>query len=257
MNELIRLWFNWTDLKSIIPILLEGARITIFVAVVAQVLGVFGGLFLALLRISKLRILRLPAIAYIDVFRGTPLIMQALIAYTALPLFGINLDAIPTGILVIGLNAAAYDAEILRAGIESIHRGQMEAARSLGMNYLQAMRHVILPQTVRRVLPPLTNDFIILLKDTAILSIMAVPEVLRVAKEWVGWKAKFTGYTGAAMIYLAMTLPLTRLVSWMERRLAMGEDGQAMKPGWLRSRMLRIRPEPIPGDRAQTDLVEP
>lgn len=234
MDEFTRLWFNWPDLRSILPLLLEGARITIVVAVAAQVIGLGGGLFLALVRVSKYRLVRLPAVAYIDLFRGTPLIMQVLIAYTALPLFGINLDAIATGIVVMGLNAAAYDAEILRAGIESIHKGQMEAARSLGMTYLQSMRYVILPQTVRRVLPPLTNDFIILLKDTAILSIMAVPEVLRVAKEWVGWKAKFTGYTGAAMIYLAMTLPLTRLVAWMERRLSMGETGQAQQTGWVR-----------------------
>ncbi len=239
MNEFIRNWANWADLKEILPVLIMGARYTVALAVVGQAIGAALGLLLALLRISKLKILRLPAIAYIDLFRGTPLIMQALILYTALPAFGLRLDAIPTGMLVLGLNTAAYDAEILRAGIESIHKGQMEAARSLGMNYLQAMRYVILPQTLRRVLPPLTNDFIILLKDTAILSIMAVPELLRVAKEWVGWKARFTGYTGAALVYLAMTLPLTRLVAWMERRLAVGETGQQMKHGWRQSRWLR------------------
>jgi len=234
VQEFIRLWFNYSDLSEVLPVLVQGARITVVVAIAAQIIGVAGGLALALLRISKLKILRLPAIVYIDLFRGTPLIMQVLIAYTALPLFGINLDAITTGIVVMGLNTAAYDAEILRAGIESIHAGQMEAARSLGMTYLQAMRYVILPQTVRRVLPPLTNDFIILIKDTAILSIVAVPELLRNAKEWVGWKARFSGYTGAALVYLAMTLPLTRLVSWMERRLSMGEADHAPQKGFLR-----------------------
>ena len=248
MQEFIRLWFNWADLSEILPVLLMGARITVVVAIAAQIIGVAGGLVLALLRISKLRFLRLPAIIYIDLFRGTPLIMQVLIAYTALPLFGINLEAIPTGILVMGLNCAAYDAEILRAGIESIHGGQMEAARSLGMTYLQSMRYVVLPQTVRRVLPPLTNDFIILIKDTAILSIVAVPELLRNAKEWVGWKARFTGYSGAALVYLMMTLPLTRLVSWMERRLSMGESGQIRDKSFMR-RMLAFgrRPQPESG----------
>lgn len=246
MQEFIRLWVNSSDLKEILPVLFVGARITVVVAISSQAIGVTAGLFIALLRISKLKILRLPAIVYIDLFRGTPLIMQVLIAYTALPLFGINLDAIPTGILVMGLNCAAYDAEILRAGIESIHAGQMEAARSLGMTYLQSMRYVVLPQTIRRVLPPLTNDFIILIKDTAILSIVAVPEVLRVAKEWVGWKARFTGYSGAAIIYLAMTLPLTRLVAWMERRLSMGESGQIQEKGFVR-RMFAFGQRPEPG----------
>lgn len=222
-EQLINQFFNWRFFTESLPLLLGGARLTVFFAITSQLIGFFLGLLLAMLKIQRMKALRWPAVIYIDLFRGTPLLMQIFLLYYALPYMGVNVDPYTAGIMALGLNVAAYDAEILRAGIESISKGQMEAARSLGMTYLQAMRYVVLPQTVRRVLPPITNDFIILLKDTALLSVIAIPELLRVAREFAGRYANITSYMGAALIYLVMTLPLTRVVAYMERRLAEAE----------------------------------
>lgn len=236
LEQLIEQYFNWGYFVQALPLLLGGARLTIGFAVTSQALGIALGMILALLKMSRFWPLRVPAVIYIDLFRGTPLLMQIFMFYFALPYVGLNLDPYVAGFLALGLNVAAYDAEILRAGIESIHRGQMEAARSLGMNYLKAMRYVILPQTFRRVLPPLTNDFIILLKDTALLSVIALPELLRVAREFAGRYANITSYVGAALIYLIMTIPLTRVVAVMEVRLAVSEGrerGESRRRRWF------------------------
>ena len=223
LEALVHQYFNWGHFTQALPLLLAGARLTIVFAVTSQALGIVLALFLALMKISRFKALRVLATIYIDLFRGTPLLMQIFMLYFALPYLGLNLSPYMAGFLALGLNLAAYDAEILRAGIESIHKGQMEAARSLGMNYAQAMRYVILPQTLRRVLPPLTNDFIILLKDTALLSVITIPELLRVAREYAGRHANITAYVGAAAIYLLMTIPLSRYAARMERKLAESE----------------------------------
>jgi polar amino acid transport system permease protein len=181
------------------------------------------------MKISRFRTLRALSTVYTDFFRGTPLLVQILIAMYALPIAIPNLRLmIPNydmvgGVAVLGVNSGAYVAEIFRAGIESIHKGQMEAARSLGFSYLGAMRYIILPQTFRRVLPPLTNEFIALLKDSSLLSVVALPELAQQARNVSAWKANQSPFFGAALIYLAMTLPLTRLVAYMERRLAVSD----------------------------------
>jgi len=156
----------------------------------------------------------------VEVIRGTPLLMQLLIIYYALPSFGINLGAITAAIVGLSINSAAYTGEIFRGGIQSIEKGQMEAARSLGMSYFQAMRYVILPQAFRRILPPLTNEFVSMLKESSLASTLAVTELLRAGREIVAWKANvFSPFLGVTLIYLLMTLPLTRLSIWMEKRL--------------------------------------
>jgi len=218
LQRLIRYYFNYAVIKDALPFLLKGAVITIKFSVIAEFFGVIFGLILAIMKTSKIRLLKYPSIAYIEFFRGTPLLMQIMFAYYALPYLGINLSGFFAGLLALSLNSAAYIAEIFRAGIESIKRDQIEASRSLGMNFFQTMRYIVLPQAFRRVTPPLTNDFISLLKDSSLLSVIAVVELLRSAREVATWKVNPSAYTAAAFIYLLITLPLSRLVNYLERR---------------------------------------
>lgn len=218
LQKLIRYYFWIPVIKDILPLLLKGAVLTIKFAVISEFFGIILGLILALMKTSKIKSFKYPSIAYIEFFRGTPLLMQIMFAYYALPYIGINLSGSFAGLLALSLNSGAYIAEIFRAGIESIERGQIEASRSLGMNFFLTMRYIVLPQALRRVTPPLTNDFIILLKDTSLLSSIAVVELLRAAKEIATWKVNPSTYTAAALIYLLITLPLSQLVNYLERR---------------------------------------
>ncbi|MBA7686639.1 L-cystine transport system permease protein YecS [subsurface metagenome] len=218
LQKLIRYYFWIPVIKDILPMLLKGAVLTIEFAIISEFFGIILGLILALMKTSKIKLLKYPSIAYIEFFRGTPLLMQIMFAYYALPYLGINLSAFFAGLLALSVNSAAYVAEIFRAGIESIERGQIEASRSLGMNFFHTMRYIVLPQAFRRVTPPLTNDFIILLKDTSLLSSIAIVELLRSAREMATWKVNPSAWTAAALIYLLMTLPLSRLVNYLEGR---------------------------------------
>ncbi|MGC9001884.1 MAG: amino acid ABC transporter permease [Dictyoglomus sp.] len=216
--------FNINIFIESIPYLLKGAVVTLRLSVISVALGIILGLFLGLARISKNYLLRIPSTIYVEVIRGTPLLMQLLIIYYALPSFGINLGAITAAIVGLSLNSAAYTGEIFRSGIQSIDKGQMEAARSLGMTYFQAMRYIILPQAFRRILPPLTNEFVSMLKESSLASTLAVTELLRAGREIVAWKANvFSPFLGVTLIYLLMTLPLTRLSVWLEKRLKTGD----------------------------------
>ncbi len=208
--------FRWDILRPAVPQLLKGAELTVTLTLLSLLIGIPGGLILSLCRISSLRGLKWLAMVYIEVVRGTPLLMQIYVIYFVLPAVGIELSSMVSGIAALSLNAAAYIAEIFRAGIESIDSGQMEAARSLGMDYLQAMTNVILPQTLRRVLPPLTNEAVALLKDSSLVSVVALAELMRVGKEIATNNGSpMTIYLSVAVFYLIMTLPLT----WLVRRL--------------------------------------
>jgi arginine/lysine/histidine/glutamine transport system substrate-binding/permease protein len=205
--------FRWDLLREAFPLLMQGARLTLILTAFSLVLGVSGGLILALARISPLIILRPFAMAYVEVVRGTPLLMQIYVIYFVLPAVGVELSSFVAGVLALSCNAAAYSSEIFRAGIESIDSGQMEAARSLGMDYRRAMRWVILPQTLKRVL---TNEAVALLKDSSLVSVVALSELMREGKEIAtNSGSPTTVYLSVAFVYLAMTLPLT----WLVRRL--------------------------------------
>jgi polar amino acid transport system permease protein len=224
--RIIHLFASPKIIGDAFPILWQGAKLTIMFSVLGQLFGIPLGLAAAIMKLSRFKVLRLASTIYTDFFRGTPLLVQILIIMFALPIAIPNLrEIIPNydfvgGVAVLAINSGAYVAEIFRAGIESIHKGQMEAARSLGFTYMGAMRYVILPQTFRRVLPPMTNEFIALLKDSSLLSVVALPELAQQARNVSAWKANQSPYFGAAIFYLAMTLPLTRLVAYLERRLA-------------------------------------
>jgi His/Glu/Gln/Arg/opine family amino acid ABC transporter permease subunit len=198
---------------------LRGVWITAVMAVTSLALGLPIGLLLALARVQSNRFVSTPAAVYVEVMRGTPLLVQILFVYFVLPTVGINLPAYASGVLALTLNAAAYISEVIRAGILSIDAGQMEAARALGMSYWQAMRRIILPQTFRRVVPPLTNEGIALLKDSSLVSVIGLTELARTGQELASrYAAPLTIWPFVALLYLALTFPLTRVAEHLERR---------------------------------------
>jgi polar amino acid transport system substrate-binding protein len=188
------------------------------------------GLGLAFAKMSKLAPIRWIASSYVNVIRGTPLFLQIYIAFFGLPLIGIQGNKYVLGIIVLALNSSAYLAEIFRAGIQSISRGQFEAASSLGMTYWQAMQNVIVPQTVKRVLPTMTSEFILLYKDTAMLSAVGVFELMMYSKNLSAITGNVTPYVVAAGFYLVVTTPLIYYVRTLEERLAIAEGGATPPP---------------------------
>ena len=215
--------FNISLFMESIPYLIDGAKYTILFSLISIVFGILIGLFASLMKISKNPFFNILGNLYIEIIRGTPLLLHIMIAYYGLVAFKINLNYFTAGVLALSINSGAYCGEIFRAGIESIEKGQMEAARSVGMSYGQAMRFIIIPQAIKRVIPPLTNEFVAMLKDSSLLSIIAVPELLRNARQIMGTKLNvWSPFLGAALIYLVLTLPLTRLASVLERRFAKG-----------------------------------
>jgi His/Glu/Gln/Arg/opine family amino acid ABC transporter permease subunit len=198
--------------------LLGGWPTTVKVAAGALVFALIFGLAIALLRLSRWRWLRFPAIAYIEFFRGTPLLVQLFVIYFGLPDAGFEPTPLQAAIVGMGLNGSAYLAEIYRAGIEAIHRGQMEAALSLGMTPARAMRYIILPQAMRTMLPPITSFSIVMLKDTAVVSVIAAPEIMFYARNLVTETLQSAVvYSMAGALYLCMTVPMARLVARLER----------------------------------------
>ncbi len=208
------------------PSLLKGAGYTVLVAVLSMSLGLMLGLFLCLGKISKQRVWRVLCSGYVDVFRGTPLLVQILFIYFGFPslLQQVFEQPFPFNPLVAGtvaftLNAAAYISEILRAGIASLGKGQFEAAESLGLSYFQTMRHVILPQALRRMIPALGNEFVTLLKDTSLLSAIAVTEIVKEGRLYISRTyAAFPTYFAIALLYFGLTFLATRLFNRLERR---------------------------------------
>lgn len=198
---------------------LSGVWLTARLALLSLALGLPIGLLLALARVQSSKILSTPAAVYVEVMRGTPLLVQILFIYFVLPSFGINIPAFWSGIIALTLNSAAYIAEIFRAGILSIDAGQMEAARSLGMSHAQAMRRIILPQTFRRVVPPMTNEGIALLKDSSLVSVIGLTELARTGQELASrYASPLTIWPMVAIFYLLLTFPLTRVAEYLERR---------------------------------------
>jgi His/Glu/Gln/Arg/opine family amino acid ABC transporter permease subunit len=225
-------FLNFADLQGYGGAFLRGIRNTLVLAFAGELGGIVIGLILGILTLSKRRVVRAPARIYINFFRGTPLIWQLFAGYFMLLFgFGLRISAFVIAIIVFALNTGAYAAEVFRAGIQSIERGQIEAARSLGMSYFQAMRYAIVPQAVRRVIPPLMNEFVILIKDTALVLVLGLTEsqydILTAARE--GQAATFNAsfFTAAAIAYLVITLPLIGLVNAAEKRLRSGLVGIA------------------------------
>ena len=190
-------------------LMLEGTEITLEIFFVTLILSLPIGMLAALGRLSSLKIISRIVEFYIWIMRGTPLMLQLLFVYFALPMIGIRLPDIAAALLAFTLNYAAYFAEIFRAGIQAVPKGQYEAAKTLGMSYPQTMRRIILPQVIRIVLPPVSNETINLVKDTSLVYILAMNDLLRVARTIVQREFDMTPFLFAAIFYLAMTFVLT------------------------------------------------
>ena len=200
--------------------MLDGSGITLQIFFITLALSLPLGLLVALARISGIRPLGFAMEVYIWLMRGTPLMLQLLFVYFALPMVGILLPDLAAALLAFTLNYAAYFAEIFRSGIQSIERGQYEAAKTLGMTYIQTMQRIIIPQMLKRVLPPISNETINLVKDTSLIYILAMNDLLRVARTIVQREFDMTPFVIAGVFYLAMTFVLTWLFNTLEARYA-------------------------------------
>ncbi|MEH7108805.1 MULTISPECIES: amino acid ABC transporter permease [Bacillaceae] len=213
---------RWDLLAEYAPFFLKGTLLTIGLSIASIILGTILGLFIGLGKMMQNKWLALPFVWYINFFRGTPLMVQILLIHFAvIPLFLGTTNAIVASITALSLNSAAYVAEIFRGGIQSIDKGQMEAARSLGMTHVQAMKNVILPQAFKRMIPPLGNEFVVLIKDSSLAALIAAPEIMYWGRAMQGqYYRPWEPYITAAAIYLVLTLSLSFLLSRLERRLA-------------------------------------
>lgn len=214
--------FNVDLMINSLPLLIVGAGITVQITAISVGLGLVIGMFVGIARICHVKVLRALAAVYIDFLRGTPLLVQIFLIYFALPMVvGQRVDPFIAAITACGINSGAYIAEIFRAGIQAIDEGQMEAGRSLGMTWVQTMRYIIVPQAFKNIVPPLGNEFIALLKDSSLVSVIGFEELTRrgqliIARTYGSLEIWIT----VALIYLVMTLTISRFVSYMEKRLA-------------------------------------
>lgn len=224
---------GWSVLSSaayvkVIRFVVSGLRLTLQVTFISYAIALVAGLIFGLMRVAKNPALYAVSTLYVEVVRGLPcLVIILYVGYVVTPAIrnatggSINLQGVPSAVLGLAVCYGAYLAEVYRGGIQSIERGQMEAARSLGMSYMQAMRHVILPQAIRRILPPLGNNFIAMLKDSSLIAVIALPDLLQMGRLYVSRTFRaFEGYNTVALLYLVLTLFLSLLVRIVERRTA-------------------------------------
>ena len=211
---------------QIVPTIAGGFQVTLSLFFIVIILSVPGGLLLALLRLSTNRVVTSIVDAYVYVMRGTPLMLQILLIYYGLPFMidGFELTDMTAAVLSFVLNYIAYLCEIFRSGIQSIPKGQYEGAKVLGFTYVQTMYKIILPQVIKRVLPPLANETITLLKDTSLVYVLAMNDILRITRSIVQRDFDITAFIVAGVFYLAMTFMLTKLYQYLERRMAIYED---------------------------------
>ena len=212
-------FLNWNVLINSMPLLLSGLSITLLLGATSIVCGLVLGLFVALVRLYGVRAASIATKIYIDIFRSIPILVLLIVVYYAPPFAGIQLSAFAAAAIALTLVSGAYTAEIFRAGIEAIPSGQFEAAHALGLGYRHTMLDVILPQAIRVVIPPLTNNCINVIKDTALASVVAMPDLLKQANQAQALEANPTPLIVAALIYIALLWPLVMLVGRLENRL--------------------------------------
>jgi glutamine transport system permease protein len=213
--------FRFDIILDYAPLLLRGTLLTIGISILSILLGSILGLGIGFGKMSERLYFRWPMNAYINFFRGTPLLVQIFIVHFLLvPLFLGKTEPITAAIVALTLNSAAYTAEIYRAGIQSIDKGQMEAAYSIGMTHAQTMRFVILPQAIKRMIPAFGNEFIVLIKDSSLVSIVAVPELMYWSNTMKGQYMRLAEpYLTAAVIYFILTYSLSKLLNYIERKV--------------------------------------
>ncbi|PAV30844.1 ABC transporter permease [Virgibacillus profundi] len=210
---------DFTIIIEALPLLLKATLVTIGLALVSIVIALILGFFTALARISKMKLLKIIGTIYVSMFRGTPLLVQIFVIYFGLPQINISLDPIPSGILALSLNAGAYLSESFRASILAVEKGQMEAAVSMGMTYGEAMRRIILPQSIRIAIPTLSNTYIILIKDTSLVSVITVTELLQMSTLIIAKTFEpLTIYLVAAVLYWIVITFFTVILDRFEKR---------------------------------------
>ena len=211
---------NFELIEHALPMLLVGAGVTIEITAVSVAIGFLIGLFVGIARICQVKILRIIATICADCIRGTPLLVQIFLIYFALPIVtGQRVEPFVAAVAACGINSGAYVSEIFRAGIQAIDVGQMEAGRSLGLSWWQTMYYVILPQAVRNILPPLGNEFIAMLKDSSLVSVIGFEELTRRGQLIIAQTyGSFEIWTTVAILYLIMTLAISRVVAWLEKK---------------------------------------
>jgi His/Glu/Gln/Arg/opine family amino acid ABC transporter permease subunit len=216
--------FNFRIIFEYLPLFLTGLKSTFLISIVSISLALVTGILACAFRISGIKIIKYPAIAFIEIIRSTPLLVQIYFLYFGLPTLGLRIPEIQTGILALMLNSGAYIAEIIRAGISSVDEGQIEAGISSGLNYLQRMRFIILPQALGVTIPPLLGQAIVLVKDSALLSLISVMELTRcgqtmTSERFMPAEAFFT----VAFFYMCIYFCLKALADWSQRKLIFRE----------------------------------
>jgi len=222
--DIVQTFFNWGVFERYFPLLLMGFGRTVALGFLSIALGLVGGLVLVILRLYTPAPIRILTIAYIDVFRSIPVLVWLVIVYYAWPFVGITLTPFAAACTALTMVSSAYAAEIYRAGIEAVPKGQFEAAQSIGLSQYCLMRDVVLPQAFRIIIPPLTSNCINVIKDTALASVVAMPDLLKQATQAQALAANPTPLIGAAVLYLLLLLPLVRLVALLERRFSVGKS---------------------------------
>jgi polar amino acid transport system permease protein len=228
-------FFNWHDAKAAFPEVIRGFGKNVVIFLVAEPFILVLGALVAIVRVTTTPAMlpfRVLAVVYTDVFRGVPTIMLVFLTGFGVPALG--LTGLTTNVMWLGgaalvLSYGAYVAEVFRAGIQSIHPSQLASADTLGLTRWQSMRHVILPQATRRVAPPLLNDFVSLQKDTALLAVIGVFEANFAAQDYANYNFNFTPYVVAALLFIALTIPLTRFTDWVGRRMLRREYAGVVK----------------------------
>ncbi len=211
-------FLNAEVLLRTLPLLLTGLWMTLRLAACAIALGIPLGLGVALLRLYAPRTLQLLAVGYVDLFRALPMLVLLILIYYALPFMGVRLSSFASAVVALSVVLAAFSAEVFRAGIQAVPPGQVEAARALGLHFGGVMRHVVLPQAVRVVVPPLTSNCVGIVKETSLASVVALPELLKQGNDAQALTANPTPLIGVALIYLLVLWPLVRLVGRLEHR---------------------------------------
>ena len=219
------------DLIEFLPDLLRGAEYTIGLTLIVMAISMVAALLVALARMSRYPFLRVPMVAYVEFIRGTPCLMQLYYIFYVFPFFGITMPALVAGIIGMSINYTAYLSEVYRAGIASVPKTQMEAAESLGMSYWQCMRLVVLPQAARVVLPPTVNYLLGLFKDTSLLSLITIKEMMFSGMLLAATTYKyFTIFTEVAVLYFIICYPVALLATWVERKMK-AEPGSSAPKG--------------------------
>ncbi|MFV9566967.1 amino acid ABC transporter permease [Thermoanaerobacter mathranii] len=215
---------NFLSMLKYSHLFVSGLLMTLKLTFLAVTIGVILGLIVALIKMSSIKPISFVGASYVEIIRGTPLLVQLLLIYNGLMQFGIDIPAFIAGVSALAINSAAYVAEIIRAGIQAVDPGQNEAARSLGMTHTMAMRYVIIPQAIKNILPALGNEFIVMLKESAIVSVIGFADLTRQADiiQSVTYKY-FEPYIIIAAIYFIMTFIFSRLLGIFERRLRAGD----------------------------------